>query len=689
MKTENFSVSLAMMNYFYQDEYSSLVSNSTYSYFSSYCSLNNSAFGNDELPLDEQKIVGADTESATRLCYDSIVIDNIEDYAGKTWHDYFLDRAVDKAKTMLSFCEVAKERGIELTAEEKAEVKEAAANLVKQINSSTVSSPSGSGLGVETSSEIKLKVIYSGVVTESDIASALGLMTLAAKATTAIAEDSLNSVTLAMIDEEYAKNPKNYDLVDFVNYTFSFDGDPHEREAAEAAAEKLSKATSEKKFFEILLSGILDERYDKTYESVAEEKLYDGATLPSDNNIEIISRKMKKKLLEDVLDDAKAEEFVDIIESANKSSSSSPSYVTDSIVNYPSSFGTSDGSTVQALPGLVEEYIEEIKGNGFVITKTEVAEKDDNASSANKDYYAVQGSVENGQSVNISIGNGQIIGGSVISSGSISTIVPQDNNAEKEKPDYMHFCDIVDNGNRGFSAYGRSVSKEYGEFLTELKAELFLQLYKVKSSCIYKEKSYSAPAEGESESEEYAWLFDESRAAGDVTVITKGGGDEDNTSGDISVYLMLAPRYRNEEKVRDGAFMAFATKEEAKKAIEALDTKGSIDLDSFLEVAADVKTSTSGELDDYAKGGMASDDFDEWFFYESRAKGDYTKHPIAINSTSFIVAYFEKVDELSVWQTDVKYDLYNAKYEDAYAGFVEKYGKTVTTDTELLAKVGG
>ena len=113
METENFSINQNMMDYFYHSAYSTFVSDTTYTSLKNYCSLNSGA--NAGLSLDKQ-VIGSGQ-------YDSVIAPN---YNNKTWHDFFMDKAIANAKTVLVYCEEAHARNIVL---EDADVTDINANL--------------------------------------------------------------------------------------------------------------------------------------------------------------------------------------------------------------------------------------------------------------------------------------------------------------------------------------------------------------------------------------------------------------------------------------------------------------------------------------------------------------------------------------------------------------------------------
>ena len=253
--------------------------------------------------------------------------------------------------------------------------------------------------------------------------------------------------------------------------------------------------------------------------------------------------------------------------------------------------------------------------------------------------------------------------------------------------------DDVEEKDDKFYAYEIEINKIYGEFLTDLKASLYSDLLSTKESCLSEQHTYSVPEKAEDEEENQKWLFADDRKAGDVTLIEDGDGAKDaavevkDKHYTADVYLMVAPRYRDEVKVRDGAYMVFTKEDDAKAAIEALKASGSVTLESFLALAEE-KAGGHSELKDYVEGSMGSEDFDAWFLDEARAKGDYTAEPIKASTSSFIVAYFEQVGEITGWQADVKYTLYNEDYEKATEEYTEKYSSTIERKDSVLKKIG-
>lgn len=578
MKTENYTINQPMMSYFYQTAYSSFVSGTYYQTLGSYCSLNNATYGNSGLSLDKQTIGKGQ--------YDSILVP--AEYNGKTWHEYFMDQAVATVEQVLVFCEVANERGIELTDEELENVKIAAENLANEVRTSKDAYGSTPYAGL--SDNACISAAFGDGVKLSDVRKALELTSLAGKAQNDVSEEVLDKVTLDRINAEYEKNPKHYDLVDFLTYGFSVKYDTvskdvlaeigedakeadHKDEILAAYKEEIAKAiekakalsaiTDKDEFLKFVLNDKLDEIYEDTYEELKEKAKLEDKVLPTEENAKTIKEAMIAKIFEEL-------------------------------------------------------FADEVKDTA---------------------------------------------------------------------------ADDVEEKDNKFYAYEIEINKIYGEFLTDLKASLYSDLLSVKKSCLAEQSTYTVPEKAEDEKESQKWLFAEDRKEGDVTLIEDGDGakgaevaakDKHYTA---DVFLMVKPRYRDEVKVRDGAYMVFTKEDDAKAAIAELKAKGTVDLEAFLALAKE-KAGGHSELKDYVEGSMGSADFDAWFLDEARAKGEYTAEPIKASTSSFIVAYFEQVGEITGWQADVKYTLYNQDFEKATEDYTEKYSSTIDRKDSVLNKIG-
>ena len=583
MESEDYSITLPMMKYFYQNAYSSFVSSEAYSYLASQCSLNNAAYGNSGVPLSRQKI-GAGQ-------YDSIFVPDIESYKDKTWHDYFMDQATATAKEVLIFCRVADERKISLTEEEKANVELAVKNLAEQIRNTTDSN--GSKIYAGLSDNKCFAAAFGNGVKDKDVKAALTLISLAGKASEDLGKEMRDGVTLDRIEKEYSENPKNYEFIDFVTYTYDVKYDAVSKEVLAEIGEDAKEADHGA---EILLA------YGEEIKKAAE----------------------KAKKLSEITD---KDEFIKFV---------------------------------------INDYVEENYEEKYNTFKTNEKVKDEDAPSS-EDEATIKAAMKEA--------------------------VLKELFAEDAKTTAQD--DVDENEDETYSAYGvDGLTKTFGDFLTEFKADFYSTLSAIKSSCVKEKYTYTAPAEDKEEEEYQKWLYDSARKAGDKTLFEEGDGangeaiKKKDNHYTADVYLMLKPRYKDEDKVRNGASMTFTTKEAAAAAIEALKAKDSLDVETFIEVAKEVEAGNYQELENYTKGTMKSEKFDEWFLDEKRTNGEYTTEPIEVNASSYMVVYFEKEGELLTWQVTVKNKLYNDDFAAATESYTEKYEASVISNDKVLGKVG-
>ncbi|MBE6593436.1 MAG: hypothetical protein E7642_05530 [Ruminococcaceae bacterium] len=576
IKSENYSINENMMSYFFQSAYSEFTSSTTYTTFKSNCSLNTGS--NKGLPLDEQ-VIGGGT-------YDYLMA---PDHDGKTWHEFFVSKTEEKAKTVLSYCEEARARNLSLGATETAELEKELESLFATIKYS-IYMQSYDQQALYLSDKECVSYYFGKGVSVADIEDALELITLAGMAEDSVRDQLGAAITADRILAEYTENAKKYDYVDYLNYSFTVKYDQvskdvlagigedakaedHEAEILEAykaeiaktiqRAEALSKITDKKEFIKQALTYFLEDEYEDTYSSVKEKEKLDDAKCPTAENIAKIKDGMIAKLFEELLAEDRKDTSVDDVE-------------------------------------------------------------------------------------------------------------------EKEEK---------------FYAYGVEVTKEYGKFLNSLKSSLYSDLI-YEEEYVFSEKStYPTLAEDEEEKENIKWLYDSARKEGDSVIIDEGDGAKgaevkvDKKSYKSDVYCIVKPRYVDETIVRHGAYMIFTSADTAKKALEELKKLGSVTLESFLEVAANSGAGNYTELENYAKGQIGSDKFDEWMYDDSRKKGDYTDEVITISS-SYVLGYFEEVGTLKAWEANVKNALLTEDLTEETARINKTYAPTIEVKTNVMNRLG-
>ena len=182
MKSENFRVTQNMMNYYFQSQYSSFVSeNSAYlSYYG----------------LDTGKSLKDQTYSTDA---DGNVV---------TWFDTMMDSTVEQVKEILVYCEEAEARGITLDEEDMKAIEDEL--YMYDIY--------GQLYGTDKNAYISM--MYGKGMRESDIKKALELSTLASKCSSLIGDEILDGITDEHVVKEYETNTDEYDQVDYIYYTF-------------------------------------------------------------------------------------------------------------------------------------------------------------------------------------------------------------------------------------------------------------------------------------------------------------------------------------------------------------------------------------------------------------------------------------------------------------------------------------
>ncbi len=205
MKSDNFRVTKNMMNYYFQTQYSSFVSENS-SYLSYY--------GLDTgKPLKDQTY-GTDAEGNST-----------------TWFDTMMDSTVEQVKEILVYCEEAEKRGIELD-DEDIEAIEAELSMYDTY---------GKLYGTDKNAYIAM--IYGKGMRASDIEKALKLSALAAKCSETVGNEIRDGITDEHVISEYEGNLDDYDEVDYISYTFdvTFTDAKNKLESTATDAEKIAK----------------------------------------------------------------------------------------------------------------------------------------------------------------------------------------------------------------------------------------------------------------------------------------------------------------------------------------------------------------------------------------------------------------------------------------------------------------
>jgi len=216
VKSENFAVSLAMVNRIFRSTYNDFTS-----YYASY--------------------YGFDTSKSSKVQY-------YDEDNGITWYDQFIDTAKSNVKQLLVLCEAAKKDGLSLDDNDKKNIETNIENMRAAADNA--------GLGFDD----YISTTFGAGLTEKDVRENLEQTTLAQK----YYQKVYNSFEYT--DEEYEKsyeeNKESYQYVDFLTFTFGYGTvdssdssvtvDEQQKEVAKNAANELAKSKTKEEFTEYI-----------------------------------------------------------------------------------------------------------------------------------------------------------------------------------------------------------------------------------------------------------------------------------------------------------------------------------------------------------------------------------------------------------------------------------------------------
>ena len=299
--SEDYKVNGAMMQYYYMLTYQNFASNYDYYLQGGYFSLSGYS------PAEHNKIVIGTSQ------YDVNFLGSYKDKDGNdgTWFDYFMDQTVADVKNMLIYCEEADRLGISLTKEEKD-------NINAAIDANIISIKLQYGGNMSESSA--LAAMYGTGVNRSDIRKAMEISTLASKCAEQIYDEIEKAVTDERISEEYDKNSKDYNGVDYFYYRFSVNYNEltegyteaqlkdkkdeilkkYAEKIAEvkAVADEAAKITDLKELQTFVLTYAANNKYD---DLLADEELK-SSVLPKEAELKTIKDKIVAAIVKDTMD---------------------------------------------------------------------------------------------------------------------------------------------------------------------------------------------------------------------------------------------------------------------------------------------------------------------------------------------------------------------------------------------------
>jgi len=541
-KSENFRVNGQMMTYYANVQYQNFLSN--------YSSLLSNFSLDTTKPLKDQKF--GDT-SVNANAYDSLYLATPEGFDG-SWYDYFMLQAEDEVKTMLLYCEIAKELGVELGDAEQKKIDDSIASMAEA--AAEYNYPLNAYIAATFGEGVK----------EKDLRRALELSELATLGMNALSDKLMDEIPADRINATYNENASLYNQIDYSFYSFRVD-------YADISTE-MKTANPNATDAEILAE------YQK---QIGEAKEKAAALLATADDTAF-----EKYLLTHIA----TEDYETQLETASAGASNE---------------GKPDDTQLGTIKNaLIEQAVKECMDG----TAAESAFKQ-----------------------------------------------------EGEK----------------YVGYGLELTKEYADIFNKVKTEVSDTLSANRDGYIKDKANYV-------DSDEFStWAFDAARQAGDTKEILSGDGSNNEALADIvrtngyfraDVYRLRTPQYKNAEKTRNLGYMVFSTEEEAQAAIDALKAEATLDQATFERIATE-KTATFDVLENYVKGDMGNDEFDEWVFAEGRAVGNYTDTPLALSESSYVVLYYVAEGD-ETWFANVKDELFNDDYEAKYA--------ELETNTEIKVK---
>ncbi len=266
--SENYTIDANVFQYMLSAEYQQFLTD--YSSYLTYLSLDTTK------DLDKQTFGGADGTA-----YDATLLGEFKG----TWHEYFVSRVTEQAEQLLIYCEEADARGIKLESSDLAEVNSALLSMELMAQA----------YGYSLDGYVAAN--YGAGIKAKDVRKAMEISTLAAKCASLVDEEIIDAITDEEIAAKYDANKKDYNVVDYVYYTFKVDFEEIAKEiisgydgktkltaeqeatvleeyksriaTAKENAKKLEAAKTVEKFLDIIFNDHADKKFDELYKTEA------------------------------------------------------------------------------------------------------------------------------------------------------------------------------------------------------------------------------------------------------------------------------------------------------------------------------------------------------------------------------------------------------------------------------------
>ncbi len=248
--------------------------------------------------------------------------------------------------------------------------------------------------------------------------------------------------------------------------------------------------------------------------------------------------------------------------------------------------------------------------------------------------------------------------------------------------------DDTDENEGTYTIYEQTVTKKAAESMDDIKEALYEAVSDAKETYVVSDKAYVADDDVSS------WLFDDARAVGNHKTVLEGDGAESDEvtkkdgSFSASVYFLTATKHRDRTLSRNVYYLSFTAKEDAEAAIEAF-KNGDKTADAFGNLGDEYYASTNGVLDNYLKGSMNDQKFENWLYADTTVVGSYTTEAIEMKDTqsqsTLYGVFFYESDGEETWYINAKADIYSENYEAYYAGLQAKFIPVV--NAKVISKI--
>ena len=249
---------------------------------------------------------------------------------------------------------------------------------------------------------------------------------------------------------------------------------------------------------------------------------------------------------------------------------------------------------------------------------------------------------------------------------------------DKEKADT-----IYTESNGAYTIGESTVTEKFAKFVDETQTSVFTGVVSAKKSYIIEKFTYVK------DDKFSTWAYDDARKANDTTTLLVGdgenGGEIKNEKGTFtaSAYILTKAQYRDDALSKNFVYSVYSSESAAKAAIAEF-AAGTLSVDNFKAVAKNQNATGTSEFESYVAGRFGVDAFDNWLFNEETDIGAYTETPIAVDTSTYLVAYYYE-DSDANWIVSVKTDIFSEKYTAFDESLSDTY--SITIKEKVLDKV--